>query len=534
MPTNTHLSLIDAGTLEQWLHDAREIALIDIREEGLFGEGHALFAANLPYSRLELEIGRAVPRLDTRIVLIAENETLPLAIQNLRALGYRNVHALTGGVQAWKDAGHALHPSVYVPSKAFAEVVEHVFHTPSIEAAELDKLLKSNADVIVLDSRTTEEYTRFHVPGAISVPSAELVYRFDDLVTSPDTFVVISCAGRTRGIIGAQALINAGVPNRVAALSGGTQGWKLANLAVENGRTRVYGPVSTASADTAKQRAEVLAQRFGIKTIDLATLSAWQHDTERTTYLLDVRPTDEFEASHLPGAISIAGGQLVQSLDRWATTRGARIVLADDAQVRAIVTAHWVHQLGWEVYVLPFDAADIEDTRLAQLQPLPRLGEGIARLSPATAKEWLEQGASAISVASSASYRQSHAAGAIWSNRSRLGILPATTLQSKKLVVFADNPQEGVLAALDLQQRTGNQAVLVEGDLAAWREAGLPVESTPDLPADQHRVDHLFWLHDRHTGNADSSRAYLNWELSLPAAIGSPEKAGFRFLQQPV
>lgn len=533
MPTPTPLSLIDARTLEKWLYDAKEIALIDIREEGLFGEGHALFAANLPYSRLELEIGRAVPRLDTRIVLIAEDETLPLAIRHLEALGYRNVHALTGGVQAWQDAGHALYPSIFVPSKAFAEVVEHEFHTPAIEAEDLNKLLQDGADVIVLDSRTTEEYTRFHVPGAISVPSAELVYRFDDLVTSPDTFVVISCAGRTRGIIGAQALINAGVPNRVAALAGGTQGWKLANLTIETGRTKVYGPVSAASVEKAQQRAGILAQRFGIQTIDLDTLSAWQADQERTTYLLDVRPADEYAAGHLPGAISIAGGQLVQSLDRWATTRGARIVLADDAKVRAIVTAHWVHQLGWEVYVLPFHAADTQDSRLAQPQPSLQQGDAIARITPATAKTWLEEGASAISVAGSANYRQSHAAGTIWSNRSRLGTLPAATLQSKKFIVFADNPQEGALAALDLHRRTGNQSVLVEGDLAAWRDAGLPVESTPDVPTDSQRVDHLFWLYDRHTGNAKSSRAYLDWELSLPAAIGSPEKAGFRFPRKP-
>ena len=69
----------------------------------------------------------------------------------------------------------------------------------------------------VLDSRPAEEYARFHVPGAITCPGAELVHRFGDLVDSPETLVVVSCAGRTRGIIGAQSLINAGVPNRVVS-----------------------------------------------------------------------------------------------------------------------------------------------------------------------------------------------------------------------------------------------------------------------------------------------------------------------------
>jgi rhodanese-related sulfurtransferase len=32
--------------------------------------------------------------------------------------------------------------------------------------------------------------------------------------------------------------------------------------------------------------------------------------------------------------------------------RGARVVLADDTGVRADATAHWLAQMGWDVYVL--------------------------------------------------------------------------------------------------------------------------------------------------------------------------------------
>ena len=43
--------------------------------------------------------------------------------------------------------------------------------------------------------------------------------------------MVVNCAGRTRSIIGAQSLINAGVPNKVVALRNGTMGWSLAGFA---------------------------------------------------------------------------------------------------------------------------------------------------------------------------------------------------------------------------------------------------------------------------------------------------------------
>ena len=62
------------------------------------------------------------------------------------------------------------------------------------------------------------------------MPGAELVLRVHDIAPSPDTLIVVNCAGRTRSIIGAQSLINAGVPNKVVALRNGTMGWHLAGL----------------------------------------------------------------------------------------------------------------------------------------------------------------------------------------------------------------------------------------------------------------------------------------------------------------
>ncbi|PCQ96197.1 sulfurtransferase, partial [Klebsiella pneumoniae] len=52
--------------------------------------------------------------------------------------------------------------------------------------------------------------------------------RVESLTPSPQTPVIVNCAGRTRSIIGTQSLINAGVPNPVHALRNGTIGWTLA------------------------------------------------------------------------------------------------------------------------------------------------------------------------------------------------------------------------------------------------------------------------------------------------------------------
>src|ERR1700737_1583899 len=142
--------------------------------------------------------------------------------------GYTDVSVLAGGIAAWEAAGFPVYSGVHVPSKAFAEVVEHEYGTPWISAEELAERQKSSERMVIFDSRSYEEYHSNSIPGAISVPGAELVYRFHELVPTADTFVVVNCGGGARNHLRAPALIDAGVPNRVVSLKDGTMAWHLA------------------------------------------------------------------------------------------------------------------------------------------------------------------------------------------------------------------------------------------------------------------------------------------------------------------
>ncbi len=522
--------LIDAVTLQRWVHDGSEIAVLDVREAGIYGEGHALLAVNLPFSRLELDIAALVPRFATRTVLIAEDDGVSARAANaLAAVGYTQVWTLAGGAPAWVAAGFPVFQGVNVPSKAFAEYVEHTFHTPDITPDELAALQAQGADLVLLDSRTVEEHRRFHVPGAIACPGSELVPRFADQVPSANTLVVVSCAGRTRGVMGAQTLINAGVPNRVLALRGGTQGWKLADLAVEAGPAREAPPPSATARAQARTRADAVAQRFGVPRIDSHTLVQWQSETDRTTFLFDVRTQAEYLASHVPGAIGVIGVQLIQCLDQWVAVRGARLVLVDDDGVRATLTAHWLRQLGWDAVAFTAEPEGLLESGLspARQVDLPTLSE----LTPAQAHKAQTDGALLLDVSPSAVFRLGHATGAQWVNRSRLDSIQDAVAHAEHVIVLADDDRLARLVALDLQKQA--KVAVVAGGLVAWRAAGLPVLATPGAPTNAQRVDHLFWLHDRHEGNAAASAAYLAWEANLPAAIGDPSNAGLRLAAVP-
>ena len=198
MPTQLKVRSVPAVTIKDMLGDGTELALIDVREELTFSQNHFLWARNVPLSRLELLFSRLVPRLTTRIVLCDENDGLAKRAATILAnAGYTDLSYLQGGVAAWAAAGFVLFSGVHVPSKAFGEFVEHDSGTPSISADELSAMMCDGTDIKVLDSRPFDEYARISIPTGINVPGAELVLRVRDIVNSPETTIVVNCAGRT-------------------------------------------------------------------------------------------------------------------------------------------------------------------------------------------------------------------------------------------------------------------------------------------------------------------------------------------------
>ncbi len=329
----------------------QEIALLDVRHEAAFATGHPLFAANLAFDRIELEATIRLPRKDVPIVLYDDGEGyVPAAATALNALGYTHVTTLEGGLAGWRAAGFEVFEDVNSYSKAFGELVEARRHTPSLAAEDVAALIEEKADIAILDARRFEEYATMNIPGSTSVPGAELVLRVAEAAPDPDTTIIVNCAGRTRSIIGTQSLINAGIPNRVVALRNGTIGWTLAGQSLAHGSDRSAPEVPHSNETTATARA--VAYRAGVKRLTPAVLAVLERDASRTLYRFDVRRPDEYVAGHISGFRSYPGGQLVQETDMAAPVRGARIVLADDIGPRADMTASWLAQLGWEVFVL--------------------------------------------------------------------------------------------------------------------------------------------------------------------------------------
>ncbi len=505
---------INVAATRAALKDGGEVALIDLREVGQYGEGHPFFAVNIPFSRLEADAPRLMPRRSVRCILFDGGDDIAdRGAEILTEMGYTDLHVMEGGAPGWAAAGHTLFKGVNLPSKTFGELVEHQFGTPSVSAEELHAMQGAGRDFLILDGRSAPEFTKMSIPGAQSCPNAELGYRAGQMAP-PGTPIVVNCAGRTRSIIGAETLRLAGWTGPVHALRNGTQGWRLAGYELDHGReAEELPPVPQQGLAAARAKAQELIASYGIPVADMATVQGWMDDDARTIFRFDVRTEVEHCAGHAPGFASAPGGQLVQATDEKLAVRGARIVLSCDTGLRAATTAIWLMGMGHSVWVLR-GAALPEKSALQPATDRPDLSKLIAN------------SATLLDASKGMDYRASHIEGAVWANRARL-YRDRPDLRGPIAIVGRDAALvEGVRHEL-IAQGHGDVETAASGP-GDWNAAGLKIVQTPGSPSEAECIDHLFFVHDRHDGNLDAARRYLEWETGLLTQLDADERAALK------
>ena len=371
------------------------------------------------------------------------------------------------------------------------------------------------------------------VPGAVSLPNCELPHRFAQAGVTESETVVIHCAGRTRSIIGAAGLRLAGIKNPIFALENGTQGWALSGRSLE--RDAVPSPLprlAPADLEDSAARAERLMREEAIPTIDLPGLQRLADDTSRTLYVLDVRSAEEFAAGSLSGAIHAPGVQIAQATDEWIGVRRARVVLLDDGGLRAALSAVFLRMLGYEIYVLRNVEALIGESFVRPDSPAQPVLPALKTIAAADAVHLTGTGeATLLDLRPSREFRLAHLRGALWTIRPRIRHLEADQAMPVLLVgpsALAASVADDLkwMGYLDVQQ--------VSGDLSDWQVEGLPLVSTPNQPSDADAIDLLFFVHDRHDGNLDAARRYLEWETGLVSLLDPAERAEFNIRPRPL
>ena len=474
-------------------------AVVDVRLPVEFNAEQIFRTTNVPRGSLEFRIGLLVPVRSTPVVLVdGGGARARLAAESLEREGYTDVTRLEGGLPDWKSAGLPTISGTNVPSKEFGERVQHEQQVPEILADEMHALIEGGGPVRIFDARTEKEFERFSIPGGRSLPNGELILHVWDILQDDETPVVVNCAGRTRSIMGAQALRRLGVKN-VRALRNGVIGFFLKGIPVEEGKRGEVSRPSERGIAYAEELAAALAEEEGIPSISAEELRCRRERADRETlYLLDVRRAPEYSGGHIPGAVSLPGGQAIQRTDEAIAVRAGTVVTCCDASARATMVAYWLRRMGlrhvfflkggteaWRTAGQPLvssEAAAWGEGPVSDSEPIGLAGalEASRGLSPEEAAEFIGEGERIVllDVDLSRSYVDGHLSGAKWISRDWLEDRIGDWAPDKgtPLLLTCEGGLRSAFAARTLFECGHREVFRLAGGKRAWREAGRPLD----------------------------------------------------------
>ncbi len=520
---------ISPVVLKELMEGSRAHAVLDVRDPMEFHEKQIFMTTNAPRSAIEFLAARLVPVKATPVVCVDEGGPRAEHVAELLdECGYTDVSILEGGLGAWEAQAYPTVSGTNVPSKDFGERIHVENDVPEITARELFDLIESDTPPRIFDTRTEVEFERFCVPTGRSLPGGELILHAWDLDQDRESPLIINCAGRTRSIIGTQVLHRLGVTH-ARALKNGGMGIMLEGLQLDEGEPSEIPIPSDESRTHAEMLGAQVAEEEGIPFVSVQELQMLQAQADSSTlYVLDVRLAPEFSGGHIPGAISIPGGQAAQRTDEVIAVRTGKVVTYCDKNARGVMAAYWLRQMGLDVSVLRGGLTAWLDAGRAVEKP----SEAASGESPAGAGEILllkrarsQTRAYAAGEASartfgaildvdlSSSYERGHLPGSVWVSRSRLEEqVPEQAVNKRaRVMCVCEDGRKSALSALVLQKLGYRRAGYLEGGKTAWREAGLSLETgregLDELPRDVQ-------LKPYDIGRS-AMEGYLTWEENL-------------------
>lgn len=482
-------SLYTAQQTKELLGSKGEFAVLDVREQEEFARGHMILASCTPLSRLECMVEDLVPCKRTPIVIVDSGvETdLPCAVRAasvLTRLGYSRLIVLEDGMQAWRKAGYLDFAGVGVLGKGFGAYMEKELDIQYVKAEEVKKLIESDCPSVLVDVRPREYCDCMDIAVSANVTGCEVAYRFADLVPDPKATVIMNCPGRVCGVINTQALRNAGITNKIVAFQDSEMKLPLTGeLAApsENDYTALPSPKALSIA---RKRAEKVAKKYGVAFADADQVLQWKKEADhKTLYLFDVRQPEEFIAGHIYGSRNVPGWKLMCVTEKYAAVRNARFVLIDDTEVRAVMAAHWLKQMGLpQVYVLKhgLGGSGFGGRGLAYGPVSPKVSKQ-PRVACVNASELQTMLGCVkppllLDVGSNTEHRRAHIPGSLWVARWRLDCAKEFYPDVCDIIIISDSDTHAAFAVADAEKLwPGARVRMLTGGTPGWLALNLPV-----------------------------------------------------------
>ncbi|TAK95688.1 hypothetical protein EPO05_03505 [Patescibacteria group bacterium] len=196
---------------------------------------------------------------------------------------------------------------------------------PHITVGELASKVQQGSPLLILDARPVDQYLTEHIPNAASASPETIDERLAGISRDMPIVTVGNNYAEAQGI--AVLLDTRGYKN-ISVLVGGMTAWQ------DNSGTTVSWGDPTSFSDLAKVKFTT-------------TEEARKNQTNRPQYILflDVRTRDEFDASHVTGAINVPLDELESNTSGIA--RGKEVIVYGASELQGFQAAVKLSDLGY-------------------------------------------------------------------------------------------------------------------------------------------------------------------------------------------
>jgi rhodanese-related sulfurtransferase len=264
----------------------------------------------------------------------------------LGLMGYTNVRNLAGGLNGWKVAQLPVIGGFILSDVLAAFVAEMPDTFNALRPDDLKAELDADAELILVDVRTADEYAEGHIEGALNIPLQELTSHFD-LLPVTDAAIVVYCGSGHRSAIAMSAMNLLGYTNTRSLMTGVT-GWTAKEYPLV--QTTVEAAAGAAPTFDANVFAvvnnfitSIPAGYWAVKPADLSV-----ELIENPPYLLDVRTDGELADGRIEGAVAIPLRDLFARFGELPTDKAAPVVVYDNPTHRSSIALVALKMLGYE------------------------------------------------------------------------------------------------------------------------------------------------------------------------------------------
>lgn len=478
------------------LRSPQRITFIDTRNRKAFVNEHPVFSVNVPSDCVELQVQQLFGNESGIALIIGDNQTLTYWVASvIEEITRLTPRIIEGGFIAWKDHQLPTWGGEYTPSKAFGEWVEQTGKVKNIMPTDA---IQAQPDY-QFDVRPFSEYQKFSLPNSIHCPTGQL-----GSLSVSNCSIYVHCAGRTRGIIAAQTLADQDFNASIHCITGGTQGWELAGGVRSFNNHQTSNPLQC--KETMAMHAKHLIEKFNLP------IATCDHEIHWATSATSVRMITVSEDPTTPQAISPT--TLIQSTDQYLGTHNMPILIQGPNQLDCAVSTLWLRRMGWDAW--------LRDDYV----PEPVMAEQIRATSPEWTDEWM-RAKRFIDIRSSAAFKASRLNGSHWIPRSQFD----ETAKLDQCLFVCDDQQ------ITQTKKLAKALNLIDPIFIAWETIPEELIDTSTIDFQTYPVDQALFFPDRHQGDLEHAKGYLDWEHSLLPTLrdhgGIPWKSINESLDQP-